>query len=349
MTDNSITTLGQFLHQSGAQYRVFDMGRRVVKLTASEFVGFELAKSPYLYPLKKQALFGVVFWDPDLPDKQYVWFLKFPLDEQGLLIQAARDEFLAMLLDRVGEYMLAAKNGGKIESALKDSPYTFKPHEEKMAAFNALVTKNLNMTASAFYDAAHAYFSGETDKNDWQSLGMQGVADVAARLDENGVSLGLIEVLPTMPSGPFMTLCSFLENGEPTAGIVEVLALQVTKELQEEKPDITIICACLRAVSNSPAQGQVELLVKHVLMHPCSQNIEILATISGRIWQLLTLDYICQLFVEQLAHNNTGQEAFNQLLADVMYMPNLRIHIMQVLRAPNRSIKLSEVVGKMFT
>lgn len=348
MTDNPITTLGKFLHQSGAQYRVFDMGRRVAKLSITDFVGFENAKIAYPYPLNKQALFAIVFWDPGLIDKQYVWFLRFPLDEQGLLIQAARDEFLVMLLDRVGEYMLAAEVGKNIESALKDSPYTFDPHEEKMAAFNALVTKNLNMPASPFYDAAHAYFSGQTDKNDWQSLGMQGVADVAARLDENGLSSGLIVVLPTIPIEPFLQLCAFLENAEPKVEILEVLALRVKKELQEKKPDVTVICACLRAISNSPIQGQVELLVKLVLKHSCSQNIEILATISGRIWPLLTIDPICQLFVEQLAHNNAGQEGFNQLLADVMFMPNIRTHIMQVLRSPTRSVQLSEAVGKMF-
>lgn len=348
MTGNTMTTLGKFLHQSGAQYRVFDMGRRVAKLSAAEFVGFENAKTPYPYPLKKQALFAVVFWDPQGIDKQYVWFLNFPLDEQGLLVQSARDEFLVMLLDRVGEYMLAAEEGQNIESALKDSPYTFEPHEEKMAAFNALVTKQLNRPASPYYEAARAYFSGETDKNNWQSLGMQGVADVAARLDENGVSLGLIGVLPTMPNEPFMTLCTFLENAEPNAGIVEVLTLQIKNELQEKSPDVAIICACLRAISNSPIQGQVELLVKQVLKHPCSRNIEVLATISGRIWRLLTIDSICQLFVEQLAHNNAGQEGFNLLLADIMFMPNIRMHIMQVLRSPNRSAQLSEAVGNMF-
>lgn len=348
MTDNSITTLGNYLHQSGAKYRVFDMGRRVVKLSAAEFVGFEHAKIPYPYPIKTQALFAVVFWDPEHMDKQYVWFLRFPLDEQGLLIQAARDEFLAMLLDRVGAYMLAAKGDNSIESAVKDSPYIFKPHEEKMAAFNALVTKSLDLPASPFYDAAYAYFSGETESNDWHGLGMQGVADVAARLDEHDVSLGLIKTLPVMPNEPFTTLCTFLEHAQPNASIVEVIALQVKKELQEKEPDIVRICACLRAVSNSPVQGQVELLVKQVLKHASSQNIEVLATISGRIWPLLTIDSICQLFIEQLAHNNAGQEGFNQLIADVMYMPNLRGHIMKVLRSPERSAKLSETVGNMF-
>ena len=85
MSEAKITTLSEFLHQSGAKYRVFDMGRRVTKLTADEFVNFEWAKKPYPLPFQRSALFGVIFWHPEAAEKHYVWFLTFPLDEQGLL------------------------------------------------------------------------------------------------------------------------------------------------------------------------------------------------------------------------------------------------------------------------
>ena len=345
---HKITTLSEFLHQSGAKYRVFDMGRRVVKLSPDEFVSFEWAKKPYPYPLQKTALFGVIFWNPASPDKHYVWFLKFPLDEQGLLLQAARDEFLVMLLERVGECMLAAADGNNIESALKDSPYTFKPREDKMAAFNAQATHSLASQPSKYYADALAYFTGQKDISDWQSLGMQGVADVAIRLDESEETLGLIETIPKLSDEPFMVLSTFLEHAEPAAGIVEVLAQRVDMELQEKQPDIKRLCACLRAASNSPAQGLVDQIVMHVLKHQCSQNIEVLATISGRIWRVLEQDHICQLFVEQLAKNDAGQEGFSQLLADVMFIPGMRTHIMNALRSSKRSKALSQAAGQMF-
>jgi len=350
MTDNTITTLGQFLHRSGAKYRVFDMGRRVVKISADEFVDFETAKKPYPYPLKKQALFGLVFWNPLLSDKQYVWFLKLPLDEQGLLIQAARDEFLVMLLDRVGECMLAAEDGKNIESALKDSPYTFVPQQQKMAVFNAHVTKCLNMPASPSYDAALAYFTGVTDKNDWQSLAIQGIADIAIRLANDGEeTIDLIATLPKLPEAPWNIFSSFLEHSEPVAGIVEVLAQRLNMELQEKEPDINQICACLRAASNSPAKGLVDSMVKRVLKHSCSRNIEVLAAITGRVWRVLEQEFICQMFLEQLARNESGQEGFNQLIVDVLYLPGMRLHIMKALRSPQRSKELSVAVGKLFS
>jgi len=350
MADNTITTLGQFLHRSRAQYRVFDMGRRVVKISAEQFVSFEKAKLAYPYPLNKQALFGIVFWDPEHADKQYVWFLKLPLDEQGLLIQSARDQFLVMLLERVGECMLAAEDGQNIESALKDSPYTFVPQEQKMAAFNAQVTKSLNMPASASYDAALAYFTGITDKNDWQSLAVQGIADIAIRLANDGEeTIDLIATLPKLPDVPWDVFSSYLEHAEPVAGIVEVFAQRLGMELQEKQPDINQICACLRAASNSPARGLVDSMVKRVLKHACSRNIEILATITGRVWRVLEQDAICQLFLEQLARNDAGQEGFNQLIVDVLYLPGMRLPIMKALRSPQRSKELTVAVGKLFS
>ncbi len=346
MAEHEISTLTDFFHKSGAKYRVFDMGRRVVKLSPDTVFNFEHAKKPYPFPFKQSALLGIVFWNPEQADNRYVWFLNFPLDEQGLLIQAARDEFLVMLLDRVGECMLANQNGETIEGALKDSPYAFKPREDRMAAFNAQVTKNLALAPSSYFEDVKAYFAGDEFGN-WQSLGMQGFADFAARMGDDE-TLSLIESIPSLPSESFLMLTTFLENVEVETGVVEVFARRVEVELQEDEPDIVNLCACLRAVSYSPATGLVSLMVKHVLQHPCSRHIELLATISGRLWTVLEKEAICQLYVEQLAKNNVGQEGFSQLLADLMFMPNMRAEIMKVLRSPKRSVELSEAVGKMF-
>lgn len=350
MTNNTITTLAQFLHQSEAEYNVFDMGRRVVKLSADEFVSFEKATAPYPYSLQKKALLGIVFWNPKQADKQYVWFLGFPVDEQGLLVQAARDEFLVMLLDRVGECMLAVENGNKIESALKDSPYTFVPQQQKMAAFNAQVTKYLSMPASSFYKPALAYFSGISDRDHWQSLGMQGVADTAIRVADNDEkTIDIIKVLPHLPEEACTIFSIFLEHAEPVARLVEAFGQRLNMQLQQKEPDVNQICICLRAVSNSPAQGLVDEMVKRVLKHSSSQNIEVLATITGRIWRVLEQDLLCQMFLEQLAHNNAGQEGFNQLIADVMYLPNMRQHIMVAIRSPQRSKALTLAVANLLS
>ena len=348
MSSHQITTLSEFLHHSGAKYSVFDMGRRVTKLCSDQFFNFESARQAYPYPLQKSALFGVIFWSQTLPDKHYVWFLKFPLDEQGLLVQAARDEFLSMLLERVGESMLAATGGEDIEDVLNDSPYTFTPLEEKLAAFNSKANKSLGRQASSYYQNALNYFIGEKDLNDWQSLAIQGVADLAERLNEGEDTRRLIEVLPKLPEKPFMVLCSFLEHVEPTVGIAEALAQQIEYELEQKEPNIEKICACLRAASNCPGRALLEQMVIKTLKNDCSKKIEILAVISGRLWQLLENSQICTLFVERLAENDADYSGFSQVLADAMFMPGLREHIMKALQCPKRSDTLSKRVGEMF-
>lgn len=348
MSEKQITTLSEFLHHSGAKYRVFDMGRRVTKLSPDEFVSFEWAKKPYPLPFQRSAMFGVIFWHPDVADKHYVWFLKFPLDEQGLLLQSARDEFLVMVLERVGESMLAAADGKNIEGALQDSPYTFTPREDKMAAFNAQATKSLSLKPSQYYAEAYAYFTGKRPMDSWNTLGMQGVADVAFRLDDNLETLGLIKTLPHVPDEPFNVLSTFLENAEPSTGIVEVLAQRVGVQVDEKQPDISMICACLRAASNSPATGLVDQMVQSVLRHKCSKNIEVLAIISGRCWRSLKQPHLCMLYLEQLANNDAGYAGFSQLIADLVFIPGMRETVMQCLRDPNRSRKLAQFVGKMF-
>ncbi|WP_247869867.1 DUF3549 family protein, partial [Methylophaga sp. SB9B] len=75
MDIGQINTLSKFLRQSGAQYRVFDMGRRVCKLTPEQFVSFDNCQLPYPYPFKRFAQMGIIFWHPDAAEKQYVWFL----------------------------------------------------------------------------------------------------------------------------------------------------------------------------------------------------------------------------------------------------------------------------------
>jgi len=242
----------------------------------------------------------------------------------------------------------AAENNQHIQSALKDSPYTFSPREEKMAAFNAVATKSLGLPPSPHYADALAYFTGDKPLNEWKHLAMQGVADVAMRLDEHEEALSLIETIPRLSDKVFTVLSSYLENAQPATGIVEELVRRVEKELEETSPNIERICACLRAASNSPAIGLVDHMVIHVLKHDCSNHIEILATIVGRMWRVLADQNICQLFVERLATNDVGQVAFSQLLADALFMPGLRSHIMQALRSSKRSEQLSHAVGEMF-
>lgn len=349
MVASKVTTLSEFFHQIGADHRVFDIGRRVSQLTAEQFVGFEAAQTPYPQPCQRCALMAIIFWDPDHVARHYVWFLKLPLDEQGLLQQANRDAFLKMLLERVGECILAGDNDQQIQNVLQDCPYSFMPTEEKMAAFNAQATKSLALPASSFYEDALAYFTANKPIEAWPSLAMQGIADVAARLDEQQQIVSLIATIPQLPREVVTVFSHFLEHGQPEANLAKVFCLRIDKELQQQQPDIMHICACLRAISNSTATSLVEQTVTQVLADECSHSIEILATLSGKIWWVLAQDVICQMFLERLAANDVGQQGFNTLIADVLYVPAMRLHIMKGLQASQRSKQLSMAINTLFS
>ncbi|AFJ02026.1 Protein of unknown function (DUF3549) [Methylophaga frappieri] len=348
MAQQKISTLTSFFEQSGTKYRIFDMGRRVSKISSTDFARIENAALPYPMPFQRMAWLAIVFWAPGRPDQHYVWFLQLPLDEQGLLLQVARDEFLVAVLDRVGESMLAAADGHRLQGALKDSPYSFTPREEKMAAFNALATATLRLPPSPYFPAAKAYFTGNADSQVWSELALQGVADVAVRLPETDDVADLIQTLPGLPATPFQTLARFLEQVAIPTSLVEAFIAQLSAALGEVDPDVNHVAACLRAISNTAAQGLVAETVRKVLQHDCSRNVEILAVVSGRCWSTLAEPTIAHLFCERLAINDAGQPGFSQLLADVLYLPNLRDPIMQALRSPGRSDALATSVGIMF-
>jgi len=69
-----INTLSEFLSKSQSQYRVFDMGRRVQKLSSDTFADFEDAKVPYPYPLQQHAWIAILFWNKQQSNQHYIWF-----------------------------------------------------------------------------------------------------------------------------------------------------------------------------------------------------------------------------------------------------------------------------------
>ncbi len=101
-------------------------------------------------------------------------------------------------------------------------------------------------------------------------------------------------------------------------------------------------------IKNYAGSGLIDREVIKILKDDCSKKIEILAIISGRSWQLLENSQICKLFVERLAENDAGYSGFSQVLADALFMPGLRKHIMKALGSPKCSDNLSKRADEMF-
>ena len=319
----SETTLTELLENAGATLRILDMGRRVVKVGRNRFLQFEKTAIAWPAPLARQAWFGMLMQNADLPEP-VIWFLRMPLDEQGKLVLASRDYFIHRLIE--AWQLNQQKEGSEITDALKDNPYVFKPREDRMAVFHAKASVLMKQVPSRFYAHARTYFDGEHGWEQWNFVGYQGIADVAARFGENGDIL--MKAIPELPAEPLVALCHCLENEQIDHGIAEALATRLDASLG----DSALVTALIRGLSHTRAASIREKAYRRVLAMPrLASNIEVLAAIAGRAWEMLHDGDFCDSYLTALASNDTGQEAFDHCLEDLLFIPELKKPVRQSL------------------
>ncbi|MCB1758637.1 MAG: DUF3549 family protein [Gammaproteobacteria bacterium] len=343
-----ISTLYEFLAATGARLRTFDMGRHLLKIPGERFLRFEQSEIPYPTPLHRQAWFALLFQEPQPESEPFVWFLRFPLDEQAKLNQAARDDFMHRLVERVGVNLQAAREGGKMEAALQDNPYSFKPRDDRLAVFHARISRHLKAAPSRHYAHARAYFSGELGWDQWPFIGYQGIADVAARFDQDDNSAMLRQALPQLPDRPLVALCHCLENEPIDAALSSALLRAARASLCHSPPSVSVLAALVRAISRSVSQTARRQLLQEVLDHPLATEADVLAALAARAWQQLAGAEMTAPFLERLARNNQGQAFFDHCLADLLFIPGMREPLLAGLRNPARSAELSSAVGAFF-
>jgi len=58
-----LETISDFLVLSGFQYRIFDLGRKIQKISNQTFAAIEMQQTPYPYPFQQKAWLAILFWD----------------------------------------------------------------------------------------------------------------------------------------------------------------------------------------------------------------------------------------------------------------------------------------------
>lgn len=344
--ENPPKTLGEFIELTGSKMRIFDMGRRICEISDYNFSTFENAQTPYPYPFQQQALFGIVLWNESHKGEQSVWFLKFPLDEMGLLVQVARDDFLNRLLEKAILDHEPSEQSERIDAALKDNPYSFTPNPDRMAVFHAKVAWALEATPSQYYEHAVQYFKGENGFDQWKFVGLQGIADISSRLEDGDNEKTLSEAILELPAEPYSILCSCLENEALNLSLTDAIIQRIDESIKSEEVDIGQVARGIRAISCSSEKEKQREIYHKILDAPLGLEPEILASISGKAWKTLEDPNLLSKYLERLAE--AGQGCFNPLLADLLYIPSMRLLIMQSLRSPHCSDLLTAAVGAMF-
>ncbi len=347
---NDTLTICEFLAQTGARARYFDMGRRVAEISSDEMLAFEHAEGPYHQPFLRAAWLGILFHYPEHdPDggpgasEQHIWFLKLPLDERGFLQQAARDGFLHQVIETASLKKQDALDDGHID----DNPLGFAPREDRMAVFHAKVAWATGQPASQFYAHAHDYFSGSVGFEQWNFVGLQGIADMVARVAEGDNLPHLVAAIPQLPATPFAALCSCLENDALDPALCTALATRTRAALAEG--DAVAVAAGVRGLAHRDNHGHARDTIMTVLAQPAAgRDVEVLAAIAGRAWELLEDDALRRMFLENLAACPAGQQAFDGIMADLMFMPRLREPLLADMRRPERSEQLGRAIGAFF-
>lgn len=347
---HTFNTLSEFLLQAKTQFRVYEMGRKINKISTDDFMQFETAQQPYPSPVQRHAQFAVTFWNKNENNQHYLWFLKFPLDEQGLLIQGSRNAFLTMVVESLG-LMLEKTPSEEEQQRLASNPYVFKPSTDKIAMLNAIINRDFIRPESKYYPAAQHYFAGKRGFEHWQEVGVQGICDVAARLDRDNNSANLVTALPLLPTEPLYSLCLALEHVALPTKVSETLAQLIRQELATSTPDDVRISMLLRALASAPAQGLRTALYQPLLQQAQLPNAKFSQTIialAGRCWHDLADDKRLLAFFEAAVQQQQGHELFIYLFSDLVAIPSLRDKVLAMLRNPQRSNTLGSAIGLLF-
>ena len=126
--------------------------------------------------------------------------------------------------------------------------------------------------------------------------------------------------------------------------LAERLQEMALEQIDSKDPDIFLLGALARALSGANTSYSGVILDK-ILASPRLSHQEVLIGVAGRSWHLLRDPQCAQQFLLRLAQ--TGNQAlFNQLFADLVMLPELRMVLLPLLHsAPSQ--ELAEALVKL--
>lgn len=341
-TTGNISSISELLSLSNSQYRIYDMGRRVDKISKAQFEKIESAQLPYPYPSQGHAFLAIAFWQKQ-STTPYLWFVKLPLDERGLLNQGARNHFIAIIIEALGGD-LSVNPTEQQEALLKKNPYHFTPAQYKLAAINSNVSVALKQDASKFYQPALQYLSGNTNWQAWQDIGVQGLSDFAVRLAENNNEDLLINAIKHLPEQVLSPLCLALENVTLSAELIEKIVTLYQQANKEGNNALAL--SILRALASSTEHPFSEKFIVGLIKNETLSE-EILIIIAGRLWPALANESVLFSYLEHLVKSDE-LTLFMDIFKDLVAIPSMRPLLLQAIRSPNRSNSLATAIGKLF-
>lgn len=313
----SISTLGEFLQAGQATYHVFDLGRCLREIDLETFERIERQQQPYPYPIRQHAQLAVLFRHRQQPDNDYLWFIQLPLDERGLLSAPARDHYLEFVVNALGHEITGSLTEQQ-EQQLKQNPYLFTPNETQRAALHARIAVQRRAAPSLYFDDAEAFLSRQ--QGEWQHIGMQGLHDCAARLEQlPTLASAIAEQFMHYPGAVRQQLAAALEHQVVPAKLRDAL-ITVANTSDNARVD------ALRALASCAEHGAVRKLVRQQIPNA---DADLLTVMSARLWPVLADTDLLRRYIDAIAH--LEQVLFDALFQDIISLPELRPLVLSLL------------------
>ncbi len=343
---STISTLSEFLLQAQTQFIVFDLGRGIRPLNNQTFFDWENQQAPCAYPRQGHAWFCIVFWNEHLSEDRYIWFVKLPLDENGLLIQAARDQFLEIIVTALGKELEHRQNK---QAQLPENPYVFVPSQQQLADCNAHIRRALSLKRRDIHRAS-AYLKAptiQTNDQAWQALSLQDIADFIVYPDSNeqaSVQACIAANLTCYPAPVQNALFASLESVSIEPALLQTL---IAFHQAHVNSNATLAALCLRAMSYQPKSDAAQYLTQ-LIEGEQPLDIETSVVIVGRYWFLLKQEDLLLRFLNKVALLDERFELFTALYTDLVKIPDTRAAVLSVIRSPKRTDIVSAAIGQLF-
>jgi hypothetical protein len=334
-----ISSISEFLLQAKTQYRVFDMGRGIRPVSDQTFLELENGILGAPNPRLQHAWFGLIFFSRELSSEHYIWFIKLPLDEQGLIITATRNHFLQIITDALGQQLEHNKNA---KGCLPENPYSFLPNQQQLADFNSISRTALSLPPSAYYQQTMTYFKSP-QQQDWQQVPLQGITDITALVQQKDTVTLIINSFHDLASPVRTHLLSSLENHIVDQRLSYFIIDWCMANFHQDAP----LQHGLRALSQSTQKEAVKSLLTNVLQSEHGSNINTMVLIAARHWQYFCDEDFLALYINLLAELDS--EIFISLYADLVQIPSIRPGILAVIRWPEKSPTLTRIIGQIFS
>lgn len=346
----SIPTISELLTLSGSQFRIYDLGRKISKLSKEQFSKIEANQLPYPFPSQGHAYIGVVFWQKKTA-QTYMWFIKLPLDERGLLNLGARNHFIAIIVEALGSD-LTINPTSQQEELLKNNPYHFTPAQYKLASLNSMVNYDVNKKSSQYYAETQSYLFSEKGWDNWANIGVQGLADFAVRINDEDNAQALSSALPHLPLQVLEPLCSALENHSLPLILLEAIISRLENETIEHPSFTSLIRALSSSCRHPLVKGYLEAFISKQSSTPQASSqksisIDAIIILAGRCWEVFAEEKIVMSFLERIVEHK-DDELFISIFKDLVAIPTIRPILLTCMRSTERSPELSKAIGLLF-